>query len=207
MYPRRGTRRGRPGYRWKFFWLPALILAAAFFQWSRTEDQAAPEPPAQTRARTPAKLPPELTQADSFIGRVTQVGDGDTLQIRLSDGGQEVRVRLYGLDAPELDQPHGRESREFLAKLILNQEVRVEKQDVDQYGRVVGQVFSSGLALNLTLVASGQAWVYEQFCQEPVCRQMKAAETTARQKKMGLWGQSKPQPPWQWRKAKRKRSE
>lgn len=145
--------------------------------------------------------------ADSFIGRVSRVGDGDTLQLLLAEDGPEIRVRLYGLDAPELDQPQGREARDFLARLVLDQEVRVEKQEVDQYGRVVGRVFSSGLSVNLTLVASGQAWVYEQFCQEPVCRQMRAEEASARRKKLGLWAQDRPQPPWQWRQSQRGRSE
>lgn len=205
-YPRKKTRRGRPGYLGRLFWLLGLILAAALFQWQRSQPTPGPEaPPPASRPKT--ELPLELAMADSFIGRVSRVGDGDSLQIILSDSGAEVRVRLYGLDAPELDQPHGREARDFLAKLLTNREVRVEKEDVDQYGRVVGQVFDSGLSVNLTLVASGHAWVYEQFCQEPVCRQMKAEEAQARRKKRGLWAQAKPQPPWQWRKAKRNRSE
>lgn len=209
-YPRRLTRRRRPSGRWKFFWGLALILAAAFFQWLQAGERPSPEPPAQPPARTstqpPAKLPVDLAQADSFIGRVTRVADGDSLRVALAGSGQEIRVRLYGLDAPELAQPHGRESREFLAKLLTDREVRVEKQGVDRYGRVVAQVFDSGLSVNLTLVASGQAWVYDQFCQEPVCAQMKTAETQARQKKLGLWGQGQPQPPWQWRRAQRDRS-
>lgn len=178
-----------------------LVPAAIFFEWQRS--QPGPVPPDQP----PARLPLEVAVADSFIGRVIRVGDGDTIQVAIGEAGAEVRVRLYGLDAPELEQPHGREARDFLSDLLLNREVRVEKQDVDQYGRVVGQVFDSGIAVNLTLVASGQAWVYEQFCQEPVCREMRAAETLARQKKLGLWAQPKPQPPWQWRRSKRDRSE
>lgn len=176
-----------------------LILAAAFFQWhSARLDQ--PDPPDSPEQRK-AGLPLEVITAESFIGRVTRVGDGDTIDVAFGEAGESVRVRLYGLDAPELNQPHGREARDFLSKLILNREVRVEKQDLDQYDRVVGQVYDSGLLVNLTLVASGHAWVYERYCQAPICRQMKAEEARARQKKLGLWAQTDPQPPWQWRQS------
>lgn len=173
----------------------ALLLAAAFFQ--RQQSQPAPDP----AERAKSKLPLEVATADSFIGRVIRVGDGDTFDIAFGEAGEKVRVRLYGLDAPELAQPHGREARDFLSKLLLNREVRVDKEDLDQFGRVVGQVFDSGLSINLTLVASGHAWVYERYCQAPICHQMKNEENQARQKKLGLWGQPDPQPPWQWRQS------
>lgn len=175
----------------------ALILTAAFFQWQRT--QPAPDPDPTERAKS--KLPLEVATADSFMGRVIRVGDGDTIDIAFGEAGEKVRVRLYGLDAPELAQPHGREARDFLSKLLMNRDVRVEKQDLDQFGRVVGQVFDSGLSVNLTLVASGHAWVYERYCQAPICHQMKNEEAQARQKKIGLWNQPDPQPPWQWRQS------
>lgn len=169
-------------------------MLAAFFY--RQEDRPYQTAPGRG---SPAELPLEVTAAESFTGRVTHVSDGDTLLLALAGSGTEIKVRLYGLDAPELNQPHGKEARKFLSNLLLNREVRVEKQDVDQYGRVVGQVFDSGLFINMTLVASGHAWVYEQFCHKPICRQMKAEEAKARQKKLGLWKQTDRVPPWQWR--------
>lgn len=176
----------------------ALLLTAAFFQWQRTQPEAPNSDPTE---RSKPKLPLEVATADSFTGQVIRVSDGDTIDIAVGEAGEKVRVRLYGLDAPELAQSHGREARDFLSKLLMNREVRVEKQDLDQFGRVVGQVFDSGLSVNLTLVASGHAWVYDRYCQAPVCHQMKNEEAQARQKKIGLWNQSDPQPPWQWRQA------
>ncbi len=197
--------RRRPSLR--LFWLLPLIAAAAV-GWYRS--QAGPERapleqvPAgdETLAEDATPAPPESGggPAEVLSGRVTRVGDGDTLTLR-TDDGKQVKVRLYGLDAPELDQKYGPEARDFLNTLVLNRDVRVEQQTIDQYGRVVGLVFDSGLSLNLTLVASGQAWVYERYCRLPVCDRMRAEEAQARQKKLGLWRDDAPQPPWQWRKA------
>ena len=136
-----------------------------------------------------------------FTGRVEQVHDGDTITVLTGDG-RNLKVRLYGLDAPEIAQNHGRAARDFLRNLIQGREVQVEKQTLDQYGRVVGLVRDSGLSLNLTMVASGQAWVYEQYCKWPICKEMRSAEKAARQQKLGLWQTPKPQEPWVWRREK-----
>jgi len=198
--PRYPQKKGWGG-QWKnlkrFLWFLALVLAAGYY-WQTDQ----PSRKISSRG-SPTELPLEVVTAENFIGRVTHVSDGDTLSMSLTESGAEIKIRLYGLDAPELNQPHGKEARDFLSDLLLNREVRVKKQDIDQYGRVVGQIYDSGLFVNMTLVASGHAWVYEQFCHEPICRQMKAEEAKARQKKIGLWNRSAPLPPWQWRHPQR----
>lgn len=134
----------------------------------------------------------------SLFGRVSRVADGDSIEIK--EAGRVTRVRLYGVDAPELNQKHGPEARDWLADQILNQKVRVEVMDIDQYDRVVGLVFLNEAPVNQTLVASGQAWVYGRYCSIGLCRQMKKDEKEARLKRLGLWRQDDPDPPWSWRR-------
>ena len=75
--------------------------------------------------------PPEDTNTwaeDTFV--CTSVIDGDTFKLETG-----VKVRLIGIDAPELSQPGGEESREYLAQLILNKGVTLETgyEDRDKY--------------------------------------------------------------------------
>ena len=133
-------------------------------------------------------------------GQVLKVSDGDSLIV--ADGqGQRVKVRLYGVDAPELDQPHGRASRDYLAALTLRKVVRLERHGQDQYGRLLARVFlEDGRPLDELLVNSGQAWVYEQYCDELWCFKRKADQHEARRRGLGLWQEAEPTPPWIWRR-------
>ncbi|GFK93540.1 hypothetical protein NNJEOMEG_01374 [Fundidesulfovibrio magnetotacticus] len=133
-------------------------------------------------------------QAWAFSGRVSNVHDGDTITV---DG---TRVRLYGIDAPELAQPGGHASRDFLASLVEGRSVEVKVVDTDAYGRKVGLVRAPGADdVNAAMVKAGHAWVYRKYCQN--CYAMLLAEKLARYRSLGLWDEpGKPVPPWVWRK-------
>ena len=60
----------------------------------------------------------------ALSGKVVSVHDGDTITILTEE--KQVKVRLFGIDAPELKQPFGRKSKEFLASMIAGQIVKVE---------------------------------------------------------------------------------
>lgn len=131
-------------------------------------------------------------QAWAYTARVTRVHDGDTLT------AAGVRVRLYGIDAPELDQPGGQASRDHLASLVLGREVEVEPRDRDDYGRTVAVVLlPDGRDVNALMVKAGQAWVYRKYCRH--CYAMRTDEAWARLRGLGLWSDPGPVPPWRWR--------
>ena len=138
--------------------------------------------------------------AQSLTGRVTYVFDGDTLE--LADGR---RVRLYGIDAPETGhrdapgQPGGREARRALQAKVAGRTVTVEVRETDQYGRTVGVVRLAGRDLNREMVAEGWAWAYRHYLQGPYVSAYLGAEESARARRAGLWRQSNPQPPWEFR--------
>jgi endonuclease YncB( thermonuclease family) len=135
-------------------------------------------------------------------GRVVSVADGDSLSIFSGKGVQE-RVRLYGIDCPELAQNGGEEARAFTRSLVFLEEVRLNVMDTDKYERSVAVVtLADGRILNEELVKNGHAWVYGAFCDTPRCLYWRGLEKQAKAQKLGLWRDKKPLPPWIWRKRK-----
>lgn len=103
-------------------------------------------------------IAPLLSAAE---GRCIRVSDGDTITI--DAGGGKEKVRLIGIDAPELQQEGGREARQYLAKRILNRRVKVEGETRDRYGRLLGTVYLGAENINLSLVREGHAWDYKAY--------------------------------------------
>jgi endonuclease YncB( thermonuclease family) len=137
--------------------------------------------------------------ADTLVGRVTSVADGDTLTLLV--GLQDHRIRLGGIDAPESDQAHGWQARAALALMCLGRQAQVSVTDKDRYGRDVGQVRCSDTAVNAELVKQGHAWVYRAYNHDPT---LEPLERQARSARLGLWSQARPTPPWEWRKQHRR---
>jgi endonuclease YncB( thermonuclease family) len=138
-----------------------------------------------------------------YSGQVEKVTDGDTITVLTTDY-ERIKVRFYGIDAPEKKQSYGPQSTAALQKLLANQTVTVEEMDTDRYSRIVGLVRVDKQLINLAMVAGGWAWVYPQYCQSAqVCEALKEAESQARLNSVGLWGEPDPIAPWLWRKSKR----
>ncbi|TXH12439.1 MAG: thermonuclease family protein [Hyphomicrobiaceae bacterium] len=134
--------------------------------------------------------------ADPIRGTVVDCHDGDTIKVRLADR-TFLKVRLQSIDAPEIKQLGGIESRDTLRRLApLNQPVFVESTQRDKYGRALGTLFRNGQNLNLTLVRSGQAWVYRKYCSDPVYLH---AEAQAQKEHLGIWKNPSAMAPWIFR--------
>ncbi len=110
---------------------------------------------------------------------------------------QKVKVRLANIDAPEKDQPFGKQSRDSLLEMVGKRQVRVDSQAVDQYGRVVGLVYVDGRSVNQEQVRRGMAWEYSHYHSDKTYLRL---QNEARQARRGLWAQASPQAPWQWRR-------
>lgn len=98
--------------------------------------------------------------ADVWQGRVQYVVDGDSLWVRPADGGRRVKLRLHGVDAPEICQRGGPQARASLQALVQGQVVWVTVRTRDRWGRAVADVRRSSDGLNLAqhMAASGWAW-------------------------------------------------
>ncbi len=147
---------------------------------------------------------PDPVASSSFSARVSKVIDGDSLRVRASGAG-EMELRLYGLDAPEYDQPYAARAREFLRRRLHGQRVLVEAVETDQYGRTVALVSRDGGLVNEELVAAGLAWVSPRYCRRPFCAQWQRLEERARRQGSGLWRQAEPIAPWRWKRMARRR--
>ena len=129
----------------------------------------------------------------ALSGKVVSIHDGDTITI-LQDK-QQIKVRLFGIDAPELKQPYGKKSKQFLANLIAGKVVEVEPKGKDRYKRTLGIIYYKGQDINAQMVLNGYAWAYVKYSRIYVNQ-----EKLARENKRGLWQSSNPTPPWVWRR-------
>lgn len=129
----------------------------------------------------------------AISGKVVSIHDGDTITI-LQDK-QQIKVRLFGIDAPELKQPYGKKSKQFLANLIAGEVVEVDENGKDRYKRTIGTIYVNGTDINAQMVANGYAWAYRNFS-----KKYTAQESQAKKQRLGLWRDKEPIPPWEWRK-------
>ena len=129
----------------------------------------------------------------AISGKVVSIHDGDTITI-LQDK-QQIKVRLYGIDAPEKKQDYGQRSKQFLASLIAGQVVEVEPKGKDRYKHTLGIIYHKGQDINAQMVLNGYAWAYVKYSRIYVNQ-----EKLARENKHGLWQSSDPTPLWEWRK-------
>lgn len=145
-------------------------------------------------------LDPSGASAD-FRGKVVGVHDGDTITVLHNANGE--RVRLNAIDCPELGQPFGYQAKKLASELMFGQEVTVKETGHDRYGRTLGTVIlNDGRAINQLLVSEGACWWYRKFAVENI--ELRNLEDQARLQKRGLWIESNPIPPWDWRKAKKR---
>lgn len=140
-----------------------------------------------------------IAQADCR-GPVLKVPDGDSLVVRCD--GRERDLRLAGIDAPEYRQRHGQRARQALAELVAGREVEVEALGVDDYDRLLAQVFVDGRNVNRELLRRGHAWAYRRYLRDP---RWIDDEAYAREQRFGLWRDADPQPPWAYRAAVRRK--
>lgn len=146
------------------------------------------------------KQPPRRGDEGVFYGPLVRVRDGDSFEAKVQ--GVAMEFRLAETDAPEWDQPYGREAARALESLLRNRELVLVPVDTDAYGRTVVFVWIDSLCVNKEMVRRGAAWFYDQYAYSAA---LHAVETAARDAKAGLWALPLEQrmEPWVWRKEKR----
>ena len=98
---------------------------------------------------------------EPVLGTVARIVDGDTLDAQLDSG--KIRIRLHGVDAPEKNQPYGKEAAAVLSSLVLNKQVEIEPVSQDRYERMVAIVHIGNDTVNAALVRTGNAWAYRRY--------------------------------------------
>lgn len=125
--------------------------------------------------------------------------DGDTCTFKLKKGDIKIRVRLVGIDSPELPrkgkkgQPLAEESRDEIRRLLSLGSVSVKSHGLDPYNRILGEIFVRDsrtqdlININLEMVRSGLAWFYTKSPSSIEKALYQKAEDQARLKKIGVW--------------------
>ena len=193
--------------------LVLVVGAAAVAWWLPRRGPATPSAPASPSVRmsrpasagatpqpsvssAPAGVPSAGVPRTPWTGTVEKVNDGDTLDVRTADGLH--RVRLVGIDAPEL--AHGspaqcgaQASKVALRTLAQGKEVTVVPDQVgdvsDRFGRRLAYVELAGTDLGLSQVALGyaEAWAPASAAVPSRLLTYSKASTTARAAKVGNW--------------------
>lgn len=122
---------------------------------------------------------------------VMKVYDGDTVGVILN--GKKEKVRLIGIDAPEIGQaPWGEDAKKYLDTLLsssgwkVKMEYDVEKRD--QYGRALAYLWATdGKFINLQMVRSGYAMLYTVPPNVKHASQFRSAQDEARTERLGIW--------------------
>jgi len=135
--------------------------------------------------------------AATFQGIVTHVTDGDSLWVRPLGGGAPRELRLRDIDAPEICQAFGEQSRNALAARVLHRQVTVRSRTRDNYQRTLAQVGLGGEDVAAWMVGRGYAWSYRYRGRSGP---LQAQEEQARHARLGLWASGRPIEPRVFRK-------
>lgn len=148
----------------------------------------------------------------TVIGTVTKISDGDTIHLNAPEQ-TKLRVRLYGIDAPETEkvnshtgrvskpgQPYGEEAKNALESKIMGKQVKLDILDIDKYRRMVGRIYLGERNINLEMIREGYAEAYIEYLKAPYKSKFLEAEREARSEKKGIWSLSEYERPKNFRK-------
>ncbi|HEU5145477.1 MAG TPA: thermonuclease family protein [Chryseosolibacter sp.] len=139
---------------------------------------------------------PLLMATESFVGEVTAIYDGNTIEVSTKDKGV-YRVVLMGIDCPELSQAYGNEAKDFLAQWLLHREVLVRIHGKDRARNYVGVVLmDEGQDVRLALLQEGLAWTSER----DAIPELEMIRLEAVRDKKGLWNDEAAVAPWIFRR-------
>ena len=134
-----------------------------------------------------------------YSGKVLAVADGDTLTVLVDR--RQVEIHLAEIDAPELKQAFGQQSRQSLADLCIGKDAVVHETGRKRNGRPTGRVHCSGTDASAEQVRLGMAWVYQRHTQS--ASPLYFLEDAAQRRHTGLWADKSPVRPWIWRRGQR----
>ncbi|MDP2417733.1 thermonuclease family protein [Hydrogenophaga sp.] len=167
----------------------ACVLAGPATAWAQPDAQAQSQSVTLSAEHTSLPL--------TYTARVTRVSDGDTLWVKPLAGGRYQKLRLDGVDAPEICQSGGPAAREALASRVLDQVVTVRVRALDSYGRGLAKVSVGGEDLAAALVRGGHAWSSRwRRSQGPYA----AEEAQARAERKGIFGLDGAEMPHEFRR-------
>ena len=137
--------------------------------------------------------------SEPWLAEVTYVVDGDSLWVRSSDAGRRRKLRLNGVDAPEICQAHGRRSRAALQELVQGQRVRVTVQAYDRYARGIATIERVRDKLDVGKAMVRQGWATSDDFRGRKGRYWRE-QVHAREQRLGVFAKGTPESPAAFRK-------
>jgi len=107
-------------------------------------------------------LPAHAADVQTITARVVGVQDGDTITA-LTDDKPQLKVRLHGIDAPELGQPFGQASKQALSNLVFGKQVTLHTTGTDRYKRTLARVTVGDIEVDAQMIVTGHAWHYSRY--------------------------------------------
>jgi micrococcal nuclease len=143
--------------------------------------------------------PAQTVPVEEIRLTVYRIIDGDSFEGRAN--GQNYRIRLFGIDAPEKGQDFYQKSKDRLGQLCKEGPIIIKIREKDYFGRWVADAHTNkGEFINQTMVKEGLAWHFTKYSKDPT---LKKLETDARDSQVGIWSIKDPTPPWEYRKNKK----
>lgn len=140
--------------------------------------------------------------ASSLFGKVIEVNSGDVITI--FNLNRPVRVKLMGVDAPEMNQAFGDVAKKHLSDLVFEKSVLVEYAGIAADSSLTGRVLLNDADIGAQMIRDGAAWFEPNTGNRlnPTNRDVyQQSEQAARSEKRGLWQQENPVAPWEFVKA------
>lgn len=137
-----------------------------------------------------------FANAQPLEGKVVKIIDANTIELETKEEGNFI-IKLWGIDCPEIDQPHGNEAQAKISDLLLKKKISAEVKGKDRKGvRLAIITLKNGSAVNEQMLTEGHAWAEMYYAKGFYS----SHEAEARNKKIGLWAHPQQTPPWVYRR-------
>ncbi len=131
---------------------------------------------------------------------IVNVHDGDTITIKYLDGekkGRIEKVKLFGIDAPELEQAYGFNAKQHLVTHLRSIDIKFKRKSINLDSQPEGILYADGININNKMIENGYAWQNKRYSTDSELNDM---YLKARDKEIGLWNDTQePIPPWVFR--------
>ncbi|MCK4835594.1 MAG: thermonuclease family protein [Candidatus Aminicenantes bacterium] len=128
-----------------------------------------------------------------------KIPEGDIMMVYVNK--KMLTIRLAHIDCPDIGQPFEKQATQFTHSLAYKKKVTVEIESYAGEQYLIGRVFIENKDVSMTLIEAGLAWYTKMHGAD---RYISKAFRKAKKKKIGIWSQDKPIPPWIYRQEKEK---
>jgi endonuclease YncB( thermonuclease family) len=139
-----------------------------------------------------------LFSQTTLTAKVVGIKDGDTV-IVLDSLNNQTTLRLAEVDCPEKNQPFGTKAKQFTSDQIYLKTIKYVVTDTDRYGRSIAMIYydTDNKYLSAEIIKAGMGWHYKRYS---TSKELAKFEDNAKKNKIGLWVDSNPVAPWEFRK-------